>query len=140
MPPLRDNPLVQKLLSLSLPSDDFAVMGGGCMFAAGLKDLNHDIDLIAVGSAWDKAQEFKPAQNIKSEIGQVVTLFDDQIEIFNKWGPGEWNLRKLIDEADINEGIRFVKLDEVLKWKKLINRPKDQDHIKLIENYLQVHG
>lgn len=136
---IKDHPLIQKLLTLHLPEQDFAVMGGGCLFAAGLKDLNHDIDLIAIDSAWDKAATLGQITPTKSNLGKVITFFDGEVEVFNQWFPGEWNLRQLIDEADIKEGIRFVKLKEVLKWKRLFNRPKDQEHIQLIEEYLKTH-
>lgn len=44
--------------------------------------------------------------------------------------------KELIKNADILNGIRFVKLEKVLEWKKAFNRPKDQEDIKLIEKFL----
>lgn len=53
---LKDNSLFKKLISLNLPTEDFAVFGSGPMFAYGLRKSIHDIDLIARGQAWEKAK------------------------------------------------------------------------------------
>jgi len=42
----------------------------------------------------------------------------------------------LIDTAEEFEGIKFVTLENVLRWKKLMGRPKDLEHIKMIKAYL----
>lgn len=130
------HPLIQNLLSLNLALEDFAVFGSGPMFAHGIKDLGGDLDLIARGRAWEKASVIKQPVAAKSGTGEVIELFDGLLEIFDIWGPGEWDVNRLIDDAEIIDGIRFVRLPEVLKWKKLMNRDKDMEHIRLIEEYL----
>jgi len=35
----------------------------------------------------------------------------NEIEIGNAYEPGEWNIDKLIEEAEIISGIRFVQLE-----------------------------
>jgi len=117
---LRDKQLIKILLDLNLPSEDYAIFGSGPMMAHGIKEAN-DLDLIVRNNAWKIVQkEGTPPE----------------IEAWNSWGPGKWDIDKLIDEAEVIEGIRFVRLAEVLKWKKMVNRPKDADHIKMIEQYL----
>jgi predicted nucleotidyltransferase len=49
--------LLSLLKSLKLPTEDFAVFGSGPMYAHGIKELGHDLDLIARGVAWEKAKE-----------------------------------------------------------------------------------
>lgn len=132
----KQNPLIQTLLSLELPTDDYAVFGSGTMFAYGIKDLGHDIDLIARGKAWEKALTLGNAETTKLGGHKVVTLFDGEVEIFNGWTSGEWDIDVLIDTADIIDGIRFVTLANVVKWKKEMGRDKDLEHIRMIEDYL----
>ncbi|MBU1017394.1 hypothetical protein KJ678_04540 [Patescibacteria group bacterium] len=132
-----NNTLIKNLISLNLPSRDYAVFGSGPMFAAGIKELGHDIDLIARGKAWSIAEKLSVPKVTISGNGKVVTLFDERIEIFDNWTPGSWDIHQLIDQADIIDGIKFVKLSEVLKWKKIWHREKDIAHIKLIEQYLE---
>jgi len=53
----------------------------------------------------------------------------------SRWRAGD--IKKLIAEAEIIDDLPFVKLEDVLKWKKLCNRgEKDKRDIELIENYL----
>ena len=132
---LRGNQLLGKLNSLGLSADDYAVFGSGPMFAHGIKDLGHDLDIIARGNAWRQAcSTSSPPTAIFG--GLVVNLFNGEIEIFDSWALGDWDVNDLIDTAEIIEGIRFVTLENVVKWKRLMGREKDQIHIKMIEDYL----
>jgi len=134
MPGLKNHPLIQQLLALGLPPDDFAVFGSGPMMAHGIKE-SRDLDIIARGAAWSLAQAL--GQQKKGGYGgNKIGLADGLIEIFDSWGPGAWDADELIDTAEVIEGIRFVALQNVLKWKKLMGRPKDAEHIGLIETYL----
>ncbi len=134
---LAHNSFFSKLIALDLPTQDFAIFGSGPMFAHGLKDLGHDIDIVARGRAWEVAAKLNTPVPTKSGNALVVELFEGEIEIFNSWAPGEWNIDELIDNAEVVEGVRFVQLEEVLKWKRMMNRPKDVEDIALIDKYLK---
>lgn len=131
----KDNRLFEKLNSLDLSEDDYAVFGSGPMFAHGIKDLGHDLDIIVRGEAWRQACLNSYPQNAIWG-GLVVKLFDGQIEIFDSWAPGDWDINDLIDTSELIDAIRFVTLENVMKWKRLMGREKDQIHIKMIEDYL----
>jgi hypothetical protein len=64
-------------------------------------------------------------------------LGEDIIEIWDSWSPGEWDVEKLINEAEIINGLPFVQLQEVVRWKELANREKDKTDLALIERYLE---
>jgi len=132
---LKDNQLIVKLSALGLPPDDFAVFGSGPMMAHGLLSEAHDLDIAARGRAWDMARALGPVGK-GTHGGNKVELAGGLIEIFDAWGPGGWDVDELIDTAEVIDGIRFVTLENVLKWKKMMNRPKDIEHIRLIEAYL----
>lgn len=118
-----------------MPTGDFAVFGSGPLVAHGLKADLSDIDLIARGLAWKQALHLGKVED--SALGDPkVVLSGGKIEVFGKWGPGNWNVDELIDGADLVDGIRFVRLEQVLAWKKIMDRPKDGRDIMLIENYL----
>lgn len=128
---MKDHPLIKQLLALGLPPEDFAVFGSGPMLARGIKE-SHDLDLLARRAAWEKAAV---GGTVDAAYGGRKAVIGD-IEIFNGWGPGEWDIDGLIDGADVIDGIRFVTLQNVLKWKRSVGRPKDREHISLIEAYL----
>ena len=133
---LRNNQLFGKLNSLGLSAYDYAVFGSGPMFAHGIKDLGHDLDVIARGKAWRQACTLASPINAIMGKGLVVNLFNGEIEIYDSWAPGDWDVNDLIDTAEIIEGIRFVTLENVMKWKRLMGREKDRIHIKMIEDHL----
>ena len=118
---------LNELINLNLPADQYAVFGSGPMAVRGLR-LNGDIDLIVKPPLWDSLSRTYPAKGSK-------TLFCGHLEIFRDWRPWFENTSQLIDEADVINKIRYVKLDSVLEWKKAMNRQKDKEDIRLIENY-----
>jgi len=78
--------------------------------------------------SWDKlSKTYLPREK--------ESIVIDDIEIFNCW-PGFVDCKILIDDADLFEGVRFVKLKDVLSWKIKRGKEKDIKNIKLIENYL----
>ncbi len=136
MDKIRENPLIKKLLSLNLPTDDYAIFGSGPLYAYGIIKNPRDLDVIARGEAWKKALKLGKPQKLPFG-NKAINFFDGKIEIINAWAPGKWDIDELIDTAKIIEGIKFVNLKTVLKWKKRMARPKDLKHIKMIEKYLQ---
>lgn len=134
MSDINNHPLIVALRKLGLPPDDFAVFGSGPMMAHGLKEAS-DLDIIARGLAWDLAWTLGDQQRA-GDGGPKAVFADGKIEVFKTWTPGEWDVNELIDGAEVVDGLRFVTLENVLRWKRLTGRPKDAEHIKLIENYL----
>lgn len=142
---IRNLSLITELLSLDLPSEDYAIFGSAPIAANGLTDFSkiNDLDLIVRNRAWKKAKQLSKVTPIKTNFGFGDTLsffkkgdeFD--ISLYTGWGHGNWNIDELIDTADVIDGIRFVTLKNVLKWKKARNMPKDALHIKLIEKQLK---
>lgn len=129
--------LFLNLDSLGLPPADYAIFGSGPMVVRGLKDSLNDIDIIARGPAWTKAAKISKPVETRMKFGQTVSLFDGGIEIYNGWPPaGRWDIDKLIDEADVFEGVKFVKLDEVAAWKNIRQREGDLEDIAKINDYL----
>jgi hypothetical protein len=126
--------LFQKVKNLQLPLGQYALFGSTPLGIRNLRDC-HDIDIIVTEDLWSK---------FKNENWEIITVNDsvqklskDDIEILKNWYPGEWDVNKLIEEAEIIDELPFVKLEEVLKWKKLFNREKDQKDIKIIEEFLK---
>ena len=132
----RENPLIKKLLSLNLPTDDYVIFGSGPLYACGIIKSPNDLDVVVRGEAWKKVLKLGKPQKLPFG-NKAISLFDGKIEIMNAWAPGKWDIDELIDTAEIIEGIRFVNLKTVLKWKKRMARPKDLKHIKMIEEYVK---
>jgi hypothetical protein len=126
--------LLEELKKLNLPKGKFAIFGSGPMAVKGLKEP-HDLDVIVTE---DVFEDLKSRSNFETKIIKDFEYLEkDGIEFLKEWDPVEWNVERLINEAEMIDGLPFVKLDEILKWKKFENREKDQKDIKLIEEYLK---
>jgi hypothetical protein len=107
------------------------------MAAHGLKELKNDIDVIARGKAWEKAKTFSDPVETNSKLGSVVCLFDGTVEIFDAWPPaGMWDVEKLINDAEVIDGIRFVQLKSVAEWKNTRKKKSDEMDIQKINDFL----
>jgi len=114
-----------ELKKLNLPNDKYAVFGSGPLAIRGIRN-SKDIDIIVKLDLWNKLIKRYPQENDKLiRIGFI--------EIYKNWLPWFEDVNLLIDDADIFERIRFVKLKYVLAWKKSFGREKDKKDIQLIE-------
>ncbi|HYN97195.1 MAG TPA: hypothetical protein VES42_25430 [Pilimelia sp.] len=134
---VRHNRIVMELLSLGLPTEDYAVFGSGPLLAHGLRSDVRDLDVLARGRAWERALRYGTPRIPPSGNGRMVVLFDGRIEIFDEWVSADWNVDELIDSADIVDGIRFIPLATVLRWKKSVSRAKDRQDVTAIEQSLR---
>jgi hypothetical protein len=131
-------PILEKLKSFNLPSNQFAIFGSGPMFAHGIRDWSDftDLDLIGYGEAWEIAKS-KAIKLVYDEDWQCeIATLDDNIDIRNGWWPGDYNIKELIQTSDLINGFRWVDLNEVIIWKALMGRKKDLEHIRLIKEFL----
>jgi len=137
--------LLKELRKLNLPEGEFAVFGSGPVAIRGIRPAG-DLDLIVTPAVWDfllkrgyKIEEtdwdFTDADGKKFNYHREFIPIGS-IEVWRKWSFLSDEAKELIKNADILNGIRFVKLEKVLEWKKAFNRPKDQEDIKLIEKFL----
>lgn len=122
---------------LNLPKGKYALFGSAPLGIRGLREC-HDIDIIVTQELWNQYR-YKPEWKLKKITGggnDFEGLRNDNIELWKDWWPG-WDIKKLIQEAEIIEGLPFVRMGQVLKWKKFIARKKDLEDVELIENYLK---
>lgn len=127
-----------ELKKLDLPKDKFAIFGSGPLAINGIRDSD-DIDIIVKSDLWDELAKKYPKELEKEyphlEKGKLIKIGD--IEIYKNWKPWFEDVNNLIDDSDIFEGVKFVKLKYVLEWKKKYGRKKDQKDVQLIEEYMK---
>jgi len=133
---MSNNDLFQRVKDLKLPKGKYALFGSAPMGIRRLKDC-HDIDIIVTEDLWNEYRNNKNWK-IKRFNDKNSYLENDGIELWKNWNPGKWSNKKLIKEAEIIDGLPFVKLERVLEWKKLNRREKDLKDIKIIEGFLQI--
>jgi hypothetical protein len=122
---------LEELKALNFPKDQFAIFGSGPLAIRGMRD-NADIDIIVTDELWNELMEKYPenfANGYEIKFGNISAI--------NDWKPWFEDNNELISGADVIDGVRFVSLENVLKWKKALNREKDQKDIKILEDYLE---
>ncbi len=123
--------LFDRLRAMELPPGSYAVFGSGPLAAHGIIDELGDLDVIIAEEAWDRVQA----------LGLVVMHGDDPvIELGNglsfgrSWAYGDVDVEYLIEDAEMIDGLPFVRLDAVVAYKRIAGRPKDLRHIELMES------
>lgn len=125
-----EHAFVQELLSLEMPGDHFAIAGSGPLYVRGRIDAINDLDVVARGPAWEIAAAIGVSKPAPYSAVRHISLFQGHVEILDGWFPEYWKLDDLIDGADVMYGIRFVRLEVVLRTKQLLGRPRDLDHLQ----------
>jgi len=129
--------LFARVKELNLPIGKYALFGSAPLGIRNLKDC-HDVDIIATEELWNEYKN-KPEWELKemhNEFGDVY-LCNGDIELWKKWRAGDWNIENLIKEAEMIDGLPFVRLEEMIKWKKMNGREKDLRDAETAEKYLR---
>lgn len=129
--------LFGRLRSLDLPPGDYAVFGSGPLLVRGIVDRAGDLDVICRGAAWEAAQRLGPAA--EQDGVPVVSLFGGAVTLGTRWAIGGFDIAHLIETAEVIDGIPFVRLEHVVAYKRLANRPKDREHLRLLEEWRRGH-
>lgn len=121
------------LRGLALPAGDYAVFGSGPLLVPRIIERAGDLDVICRGAAWQAAQRLGPAAEHNGV--PVVSLFGGAITLGCRWSVGETDIDHLIDTAEVFDGLPFVRLEHVVAYKRLADRPKDREHLRLLEEH-----
>lgn len=128
--------LFKSVKELNLPLGKYAVFGSGPLAAHGIRETR-DIDILVTPEIYQQVK-LLPGWVEKGWPNSGNYLQKENFEITSDWNfPNyEPDIYKLISKAEIMHDIPFVKLEEVLAWKKAYGRDKDLLDIQLILNYL----
>lgn len=120
------------LRSLDLPLGDYAIFGSGPLIIRGIIEGTNDLDIITRGPTWDHLQAIGHVAEF--EGGNLrVDLFEERLTFGSTWKYGEFDLDELIDTAEIIDDLPFVRLEHVIAYKTAAGRPKDLEHLRLLE-------
>jgi len=120
---------LEELKKLKLPKNKYAVFGSGPLAIRGLRE-NKDIDIIVKKDLWNELEK-------KYKKNTINSIKVGNIEFYRDWNPWIKELDLLINDSNIINGIRYVKIKYVLEWKEKRNEEKDKKDIKLIKSVLK---
>jgi hypothetical protein len=128
--------LLRELLDLQLSSDDYVLFGSGPLLARGWIDHVGDLDVVARGQAWEQARALGESRML-TELEIEVVAIGSSITVGTRWAIGQFSADELIETAETISGIPCARLDHVIAYKRLANRPKDRDHLAVIDRHLK---
>ena len=133
-----DRPSLFRCLDrLDFGQGSWAVAGSGPMLAHGIVAAIGDIDIVADNRAWEHALDQTASTAVDGLSGdRIISLMvaGAVVEVFDEW-LGSPALG-VIERADVVAGHRFMALDEVIDFKRHLDRPKDRVHVAMVEQYL----
>lgn len=128
---------LEHVKSLDLLPGQFAVFGSGPMVVRGMRDSD-DADVIVSDELFEKLA-LDPMWTSVELRDHHTSIRRGDVEIFHTWAPGAWDVADLIKNAEMIDGLPFVRLEAVVEWKQLRNEVKDREDLKLIEEYRKTH-
>jgi hypothetical protein len=132
----RDQGLFGLLRSLELPTGDYAVFGSGPLIVRGIIEATNDLDVISRGRAWKHALRCGELVSLP-DGDRIVSCFDGAITIGRNWAYGDFDIDELINTAEAIDGIPFVRLEHVVRYKEIAARSKDVAHLERLAEHQQ---
>lgn len=118
--------LLQKLKELKIPNYEYAIYGSGPLAIRGIRKAK-DLDLFVKEKTYKKLlKKYKEIQPGHIKIGKI--------EIFSIKNSYVDNPIYVINKADTIKGFKFIRLTDLIKFKKKLGRKKDYKDIELIKN------
>lgn len=134
--------IIKSVKSLNLTLGTYAVVGSGPLHVRKLREA-HDIDLIVTEEVYATLKDLGWKENLYPENpGRPKAIYSGDFDASTSWSVGSYNPdpANLIANADVIDGVAFVRLSEVLQWKQACGRPKDIVDVQLIEKHVATTG
>ena len=128
---------LQVVRDLHLPQQDYAIFGSGPLLVRGIIDVANDIDILCRGAAWARVREEGEIRRLDKYDLTVVEFLEGLVSFGTEWRIGSFDADQLIESAEIIDGLPFVRLEHVVAYKRIANRPKDARHLEALEAYGQ---
>lgn len=121
---------------LKFPKNEYVVGSGAVMAVHNIRET-YDIDMMVSPTLFEECK--KNNWHVKKFPNGVEGLYKDVFELFTSVKHSNYNptFEYLVQQSEEIDGILFLKLSEVLKFKKAYGREKDLRDIELIQQYLR---
>ena len=122
------NELIKLVESLNFPQEEYYILSSGCLLFYGLREKANDLDLCISEKLFNNIKEkYNLVEEKKNECG--FYKLNDLVEVVVE--------NKKNFTRDFKDGYPVETLERILKFKKKVNRPKDQRDIIKLEEYLK---
>ena len=132
------------LKKYNLPMGSYVIGGSGPLGIRGIREIQ-DVDILVSNELRDDL--IKKYGMVDDGKVKKIVFPKDEIEAFwegsfytqekDKHAP---TVKQVISRAEIIDGLPFESLDDSIYFKRKLNRPKDLEDIKSIEEWKSKHG
>ena len=133
------DPKFRLLRDLKLPASDYVIFGSAPIYIHSLRRAIDDLDIVARRLAWKIVTSLGRPTSAPSGNGTMIELYDGRLQFFDRWISPDWDVDKLIDQADMINGFPFAQLEQVYRSKLQSNRLGDQEDLQALRLYYSSH-
>ena len=131
----------ERVKELGLPLDQIIIIGSGILDQLGIRQ-SADIDVATNREALEKiARSSGWAEKLDKNQRQYLVKHDGSVEIWDGWEIDgrvvEYD--ELLDYTVEHDGVKFVSLDFLRRWKNWRGREKDIQDVRLIDEWRAKH-
>lgn len=123
---------LQDLADLDLPEGEWALFGSGPLLLRGWIDDVGDLDVLSRGAAWEKAIAEGTIEAL--DDGNQISRIGEGVTVGRSWPYGPETVDHMIDTAEMIEGFPCVRLDYIVAYMELFDRPKDRERLAVIRS------
>lgn len=132
---------VERVKELGLPLDQIIIIGSGILDQLGIRQST-DIDVAVDRATLEKiAGDSDWAEKLDTNQRRYLVKCDGSAEIWDGWEIDgrivEYD--ELLDYAVEYDGVKFVNLDFLRRWKNWRGREKDIQDVRLIDEWRAKH-
>lgn len=127
--PFDRDAIIREVTALGFPPCTALIHASAALVLHGLIDTARDIDIAASRAGWQHALTL--GVPVKATVDELITPAAD-IEIFSGWLGDD--VTPLLARSVLIAGLSVASYADVLSFKRRLNRPKDQEHIRLLES------
>ena len=128
---------INKFRRLPYPKNEMLIVASGTLALLGLKK-NKDLDVWISPNVNRRMSRDRRLVEKKSMLdGRVMYETKDGSMEFGSTFPPFKSFKNHMKRSIVIYGIHFQSPEDVLRWKKYMNRPKDREDVRKLEKYMK---
>ncbi len=117
-----------------MPVGSYAIFGSGPLAIRGIISACNDLDVLCNDDAWEIVSRIGRTEFLPEYGVSIVALADTDITFGTSWGIGDFDINQLIDSAEMIDGLPFVLLEHVIRYKNIRSSTKDRRHLDALRS------
>lgn len=126
---------INELNELKIPRNKVLLAGSAVLTLYGLRN-NKDLDVTIPKNIFDKFRKDKRLKYSTTPTGNEILSYKNVDLHHDNW-PFKNSVEDELKRSLVVDGYHFYTLERLIEWKKIVNRQKDKDDIKVIKDFMK---